>query len=62
MDAFFIHALSLLLFHIAKYPAIPVEVCFFTGFGSAFNMIGWLLCSEACVNGIAGPAQAIVEL
>ena len=25
-------------------------------------MIGWLFCSEACVNGVAGPAQALCEM
>ena len=30
--------------------------------GSFFNALGWLLCSEACINGIAGPAQALIEL
>ena len=30
--------------------------------GSFFNALGWLLCSEACINGIAGPAQALIEM
>ena len=67
MDAFLLHAIVLLILHVwyigfVSIQLLTINLCLLVGLGSAFNMIGWLLCSEACVNGVAGPAQALCEM
>ena len=66
MDAFFLHAIILFLLHmfyaLLSGNLLTLNICLMVGIGSAFNMVGWLLCSEACVNGVAGPAQALCEM
>lgn len=60
MDAFLVHTIILALGHfgynMSSFPVLTFHFCVLVGLGAIFNMLGWLLCSEACVNGIAGPA------
>ena len=66
MDAFVLHVVTLFIIHMIVSLLfdlnLPLGLCFLTAVGACFNMIGWLFCSEACVNGLAGPAQALVEM
>jgi len=41
---------------------LPLSIMIWAGIGSAFNMTGFFLCTEASVYGKAGPSQALMEL
>jgi hypothetical protein len=60
MDAFVLHVMTLFVVHTILSCMfdlkLPLSLCMLTAVGACFNMIGWLFCSEACVNGLAGPA------
>ena len=66
LDSFVLHALSLIVAHLGlawfgiRMP--PVSVDLLVGAGAFANAFGWMFCAEACINGIAGPAQALSEL
>ena len=65
MDAFALHAVTLILgycYFCYAYGPIPGEIMKTTAIGSIFNMSGFILYSEACVYGKAGPAQILMEL
>lgn len=60
MDAYLLHAICLGLFNLTVLGnaewQMPWSLWMWTAAGAFFNMLGWLLCCEAAVNGIAGPA------
>lgn len=64
MDAYILHVITTALFHLFVYSDVtwqmPWSLWAWTSAGAFFNMLGWLLCCEAAVNGIAGPAQALI--
>jgi len=64
-DAYLWHVITLMIAQLVYslvYEPLPSSVIFFIAVGSMFNMTGFFLCTEACVYGKAGPAQALMEL
>ena len=66
LDSFVLHAFSLMIVHavlvVLGTQMPPLSVDLLVGIGAFVNAFGWFFCAEACINGIAGPAQALSEL
>lgn len=65
LDGYFWHAITLLIanmIYVAVGGYIDFKLMINIGLGSLFNLTGFFLCTEACVHGKAGPAQALMEM
>eukprot|EP00351_Strombidinopsis_sp_SopsisLIS2011_P000868 CAMPEP_0116880444 /NCGR_PEP_ID=MMETSP0463-20121206/12369_1 /TAXON_ID=181622 /ORGANISM="Strombidinopsis sp, Strain SopsisLIS2011" /LENGTH=107 /DNA_ID=CAMNT_0004531021 /DNA_START=684 /DNA_END=1007 /DNA_ORIENTATION=- len=64
-DAFFLQGVTLMIANVVYVLCggqLPLSIMIWAGIGSAFNMTGFFLCTEASVYGKAGPSQALMEL
>ena len=65
MDSYILHSFGLMIAYIIYcqlYGALESELVWTVATGSIFCMSGFILYSEACVYGKAGPAQILMEL